>query len=189
MHAILRINLTGVALSGRNLSMPSPATETRRIMRHWRAASAEDLAAGLSWYSRASDLADALSAGTDGYVSYATACGVIAALSPRCQWASNVRGAARMVNAFDAGLDQPVVAGTRANRDKAWRILTSGDDPLSILGGPKVRAFYRNIAGDTDAVTVDVWAARAAEGRDNPSAPTGKRYDRLADAYRRAATL
>jgi hypothetical protein len=45
--------------------------------------------------------------------------------------------------------------------DKAVDCL-GADDPLTILNGPKERAFYRNIIGDADAVTVDVWMARVA---------------------------
>lgn len=33
---------------------------------------------------------------------------------------------------------------------------------MSVLSGPKVRAFYRALMGDRDAAVVDVWVARAA---------------------------
>lgn len=91
-----------------------------------------------------------------------------------------------MIDAAEAGQPEPIVAGLPANRAKAWRI-ANGADPALVLGGPKVRAFFANITGDHDAVTVDVWAARAAEGRDNPNGPTGGRYAAIADAYRLAA--
>jgi hypothetical protein len=75
-----------------------------------------------------------------------------------------------MVLAAAAGELEPVVNGTLANRAKAWRI-ACGEDPDAVLSGPKVRAFFANIMGDVDAVTIDVWAARAAEGRRNDNAP------------------
>lgn len=162
--------------------------EHTRILRHWRAATAEDLANGLAWYDRAADVAAALAAGTDGRVTPAQAAGVIAALSPRCGWSANVRAAATMIDAYVAGQDQPVVAGLGANRAKAWRVLTT-PDPLTVLRGPKVRAFYANITGDCNAVTVDVWAAAAATGSKSDDAPRGRHYEHLADAYRRAASL
>jgi hypothetical protein len=77
------------------------------------------------------------------------------------------------------------VNGTLANRAKAWRI-ACGEDPDAVLSGPKVRAFFANIMGDVDAVTMDVWAARAAEGRRNENAPVRRRYRLLAESYRRA---
>jgi hypothetical protein len=162
------------------------AAMVARILRHWNDATAADLADGLSWYSRANDLAAALSAGAP--ISRAQAAGVIAALSPRNAWSSNVQGATAMVAAYAALEAEPTVAGTNANRVKAWAILNHAGDPLDILGGPKVRAFYANIMGDLEAVTVDVWAARAAEGHDNPNAPAGNRYKRIAAAYREAAS-
>jgi hypothetical protein len=64
---------------------------------------------------------------------------------------------------------------------------------LSVLNGPKVRAFYSNIMGDTDAVTVDTWAVRVATGRTGKHAEwtigTKRRYAAVADAYRRAAVI
>jgi hypothetical protein len=44
---------------------------------------------------------------------------------------------------------------------KAQRIYR-GERPSSVLSGPKVRAFYRALLGDTTAAVVDVWVARAA---------------------------
>lgn len=146
-------------------------------------ATAADLANGLAWYDRARSQAESMAA--EHGLSVAHCAGVIAALSPRCQWATNVAAARRMVSAAVSGELEPVAAGTLANRTKAWRI-ARGEDPELVLSGPKVRAFYANIMGDHDAVTVDVWAARAAEGRDHPHAPVKRRYRLLAESYRRA---
>lgn len=159
----------------------------RRLLRAWDQATAEDLAAGLSWFARSADLAESLSAGTN--LTPAQCSGIIAALSPRCGWSANVRGAVAMVAAATSGASEPVVAGTRANRRKGWAIAT-GADPSAVLSGPKVSAFWANLCGDLDAVTVDVWAARAAEGpRFKDRAPDGSRYARIADAYRAAAAV
>lgn len=148
------------------------------------AATAQDLADGLAWYDRARREAERMS---DAYgLSVAHCAGVVAALSPRCQWASNIRSAERMIGAAAAGETEPRVNGTLANRAKAWRI-ACGEDPDTVLSGPKVRAFFANIMGDVDAVTVDAWAARAAEGWDNPNAPVRRRYELCAEAFRRAA--
>lgn len=164
--------------------MSEIATMARRLRRLYDAASAADLAAGLDWYDRAEREATALAAGTS--LTPASAAGVIAALSPRVQWRPNLDGAAAMIGAAVAGDAEPIVAGLPNNRAKAWRI-ANGADPATVLGGPKVCSFWANITGDHDAVTVDVWAARAAEGSENPQPPSGGRYARIAEAYRRAA--
>jgi hypothetical protein len=160
---------------------------TKRVLRHWRRASAAELAEGMAWYARAGELADALSAGAP--ITRAQACGVIAALSPRQQWVTNVTGAVALVDAYARGESDPPSVGLGLSRSRAWAILHHPGDPLDVLGGPKVRAFYANIMGDAHAVTVDVWAARAAEGRRDDRAPTRGRYRRIADAYRAAADI
>jgi hypothetical protein len=147
------------------------------------AATAKDLADGLAWYDRARAMAEEMSAGSG--LSARHCAGVIAALSPRCQWATNVEAARRMISAAVAGQPEPVVAGTLANRAKAWRI-ARGEEPDAVLSGPKVRAFYANIMGDLESVTIDVWTARAVEGRDHPHAPVRRRYELCAQAFRRA---
>jgi hypothetical protein len=147
-------------------------------------ATAEDLASGLGWYDRARAMAEEMSA--EYGLSVAHCAGVIAALSPRCQWATNVAAARKMIAAAVAGEEMPVTAGIMSNRRKAWRI-ACGEDPDAVLSGPKVRAFFANIMGDKRTVTVDVWAARAAEGRDDPRAPVRRRYRLLVEVYRHVA--
>lgn len=164
------------------------AAMTMRVLAHWDTASALDLAEGLAWYNAACSLADEL-AERFGYSRRQTA-GVIAALSPRTRWSTNASSARSMVlAAYADSVSMPRLPGYSANREKAWAILHTDDDPLTILGGPKVRAFYANILGNTDAVTVDIWAARAAEGHhfDAARAIVGRRYDDLVLAYQLAA--
>ena len=148
----------------------------RRILAHYADCSAADLASGLGWYGRALEGAHALLPNDPS-----RAAGVIAALSPRCHWSTNVGWAASVVEAAESGDRCPEVH-TRAMRALAWRI-ARGERPLDVLNGPKVRAFYANITGDLERVTIDVWAARAAEGAAVPKdkngvdiAPSGRRY-------------
>lgn len=154
------------------------------ILAWYKQATAADLREGLEWYNRAERHAAALAAGTEFTVRETAA--VIAALSPRVSWPGNADGARLMVTAATgARRNPPTVAGFPANRDKAWRILHH-EDPADVLGGPKVTSFFANITGDLDAVTVDVWAARAAGMED---ALTPKRYEQIADAFREVAKL
>lgn len=173
-------------------SLPTQTTMVRRITRAYRSASTADRAAGLGWYDAAQrEAAQIWPERPD------LAAGVLAALSPRCQWSTNVAWSYAVVTAARAGGQCPPVS-TTANRATAWAIATTGADPLQHLGkvshtgrvtsGHKVRAFYRNITGDHGAVTVDVWAYRAATGRDVEY--IGARdYALISAAYVRAAQI
>lgn len=105
----------------------------------------------------------------------ATSAGVIAALSPRIQWATNVNGADHILGGGDTG------PGFNRNVEKACRI-RDGERPLSVLGGPKVTAFYRSIMGDENAAVIDVWMWRAMG-----VAPGDLSYEEAAEVLRRAA--
>lgn len=152
-----------------------------RILAAYDAADRTATAEGLAWYSRAESTMSTM-ARVHG-VSRETAAGVTAALSPRTPWARNLVIADAVLSAARHGESAPSV-GTRANVAKAWAI-ANGADPDSILGGPKVTAFYANLTGDHDRVTVDVWAARAAGA--NPDRLTDRRRRELREAYRQAA--
>lgn len=158
----------------------------RRIVRAFRAASAADLAAGLGWYATAWAVAQELDPRNPE-----RAAGVIAALSPRCQWSTNIVWARAVLAAADAGAPCPNVH-TTAMRAQAYRI-ARGESALAVLNGPKVRAFYANIVGDVDAVTVDVWAVRVATGLTGKDAErmisTPSKYARVAQCYREAARI
>lgn len=165
----------------------------RRIVRAFRAASADDLARGLGWYAQAyreSVRIDPLNP--------ARAAGVIAALSPRNQWSNNVKQAAAVIACADAGLPCPVL-GLGANTRTAWEIAT-GTEPLDALGtlsrtgrvmsGMKVRSFFLNIMGDTDSVTCDVWAAKVATGHASEALVKSPRgYATVVAAFQAAAKI
>lgn len=147
--------------------------------------SAADRAAGLAWYGRAADAAADLAARHG--LPPDQAAGIIAALSPRVRWQANLRAADAVAAAATRGDSQPPrVSALPGSVLKAWRI-ARGNPAGSVLAGPKVRAFWRNITGDRRAVTVDVWASRAAHGRYDAPVPEKWLYDRLARAYTAAA--
>lgn len=154
---------------------------TARILEWYAGADDDAQRYGAEWYADARRIARRLA--REHGTTERTAAGVIAALSPRQKWSANVRAAGVVLEAHRLGLDLPAV-GLRRNVLKAWRI-AAGERPLDVLGGPKVRAFYRNLTGDLSAVTVDVWAARAAGADPNKLAEPA--YRKVADAYRTAA--
>lgn len=126
---------------------------TRNITKAYRLSTPQDRADGMHWY----DDARAFAAILDSDV--ARAAGIIAALSPNQSWPVNRRMAAEF---YDGRRN----VHTTNNVNKALAIL-GGAEPLSVLGGPKVRAFYANIMGldSAEAVTIDRHAIMVCEGR------------------------
>lgn len=138
--------------------------------------------AGRAWYPRACETVAALGA-RYGLAAEAAA-GIVAALSPRCAWSDNLRRAERVAEAAALGDDAPPAVGFSDATRKAWRI-AQGEAAAEVLGGPKVCAFARALAGDRSAVVIDTWAALAAYGERRPV--TAARYREVSDAYETAA--
>lgn len=148
----------------------------------WAASTPADLAEGLEWYRKARAEGRALGRTLHCGV------GVIAALSPMQAWDVNIDLANRLAELHAAGEPMPTSGyGFRANAAKAWAIL-DGARPLDILGGDKVRSFYRNMLGCSHSVTVDRWAVRIALGdpSHNGKVPNGE-YEPMAQAFRNVA--
>ena len=84
---------------------------------------------------------------------------IVAALSPRCRWKDNIRLAA----SFIAQGNGKALAVFTDSKAKAARIL-AGEHPLTVLGGPKTKAFYANLLNPAcaDCNCVDTWMVRAA---------------------------
>lgn len=157
--------------------LPTMRTLTRRILATWQRATSSDIEAGARWYGEAESLVTELASDT---VTREQAAAVVAHLSPRTTWTRNVAGAAALVRHGERG---PGIMA--ANHDRAAAALTH-PDPESTFGGPKTLRFFRNILGDSEAVTVDVWAARVA-GVSEKSLSRKGIYDAVEHAYRRAA--
>lgn len=153
-------------------------------------ASVAEVLEGLQWYTRASDAAQVIA---ENYLDgrYNAAAGIIAALSPNNRWERNVKDAEKLAKVFASGgdLDEVKVSSYGANKVKAISIL-SGNDPLDVLGGHKVRAFYRCIIGE-DAVCVDghaysIWLGERVATSSTPKI-SDKLYNQIAEDYRIAA--
>lgn len=96
--------------------------------------------------------------------------GVIAVLSPRQSWRRNKDLAHLMCELYHAGApcpDESQLGCFSANIDKAWNILHADlrETPIfNWVRGPKVTAFYHNIMGDPNAITLDTHALNAWYG-------------------------
>lgn len=145
------------------------------LLEAWGLVPAEAKTAQLNggWYRESRRVARALARKHECTLS--TAAGVIAALSPRIRWNTNVQGADFILGGGNEG------PGFNTNVEKACRI-RDGERPLTVLGGPKVTAFYRAIMGDKDAAVIDVWMWRAMG-----AAPGTMKYEEAEAALRAAA--
>lgn len=156
----------------------------QNITRCFRKASQADTLSGMDWYARARRLATDLDPQNP-----ARAAGVIAALSPMMSWPMNVRQAKNVYSGIGA-------KGLLKNVAKAHAI-HAGAEPLSILGGEKVRSFFLNIVFPENGtpVTVDRHAIDIACGKvqsdsERALAIRGKKgYQNIAAMYRRAAEI
>lgn len=137
----------------------------------------EDAKEGHDWYWESRRFARQLSREHD--VTMAQSAGVIAGMSPNTGWKANKT----MARAIVSGSGRP---GFKKNVAKCERIL-AGERPLSVLTGPKVRAFYRAIMGDETAAVIDIWMLRAAGWPRDTISPS--QYERVASALREAASL
>lgn len=146
----------------------------------------------LSWYERGGEFCHSID--RDNSLPAGTTAGVVAALSPLNHWQIQVDYTPGIISrachliARDVRPHDAITLSFFSNKDKAARIL-QGEAPLVVLGGDKVRSFYRNLTGDDDAVTIDRhaieiagWTGAKHDNRDN-----NKNYARIAFAFRAAA--
>lgn len=155
----------------------------RHILAVYRNATANNLRSGLSWYMDAHLFARILDpANID------RAAGVIAAMSPMMSWETNKKAAERAYHYKSAdGL------GLSRNVAKANQIL-GGADPLDVLGGNKVRAFFATIVDpqcDADPVidrhAYDIAVGQVTDDKERGTLSRKGRYHDFGLCYRLAA--
>jgi hypothetical protein len=145
---------------------------------------------GLSWYGRAQSVASRL-ANQYGY-DVSTIAGVISALSPNNRWERNVIDTEALVKVYTHGGDVDTLKVCTFSKNKAKAIaILQGADPLDVLGGRKVRAFYQCIVGQ-DAVCVDghaysIWLGQRVTTNKTPKI-SDKLYDKISEDYRIATS-
>ena len=164
--------------------MPREHVITNRAVKQYHAADPAVRQAGMRWYSLAErQMRDIAREGPVGFGSNRAAA-VFAALSPRTQWAVNLRGAYSFAKFAQLGLPEPPPMGLFHSRAKAWAIAQLEVHPSRVLAGPKVTRFWKNLSGDPDPVTVDIWMARAV-GVDEDK--ISRDYSMIERAYQKAA--
>lgn len=149
-----------------------------KYSRHFRAliadrSTAHHMESAATWYPIAQGVAQEI-ADTMGTSLEVGAC-VISAFSPRELWDSNVSKAWKFANGND-------VPGLSNNMLMANMSTVKGFDAFN---GQKTNLFARAIAGDTEAVVVDVWMMRAA--RLHTDSPNKTQYAEISRAVTNVA--
>lgn len=154
------------------------------IVRVYNLATGPDMREGLNWYTDAHQFAKSLGP-------LRMSAGVIAALSPLQHWDVNMTFAQLVMGRRDA-----TGCGLYRNVDKANRIM-AGENPLSVLGGDKVRSFYQTIVHPhsqravacVDRHAYDIAVGAVTNDRERRTLERKGRYALFADCYREAAIL
>lgn len=163
--------------------------QVSNVLAVYNGASAHALREGLSWYLDAHNFAKIMGGGRPHH--HARNAGIIAALSPMNGWDNNKRKAAQLVSQRGNGEG----CGLKKNVAKAIAIY-NGADPLDVLGGDKVRAFYATILDPTADIipVIDRHAFDIAVGERTDEKRRGILsrkgvYNEFANVYREAARI
>ena len=131
-------------------------------------ATARQIEEASTWYRDAEEVAEEVARNLNTTLEVGAS--VVSSFSPRERWATNVAKAI----SFSLGHE---VRGLPNNLKMAQASLELGFDALK---GAKTNAFARAIAGDPDAVVIDVWMMRAAQMQSD--APNQSQYIELSKA-------
>lgn len=159
----------------------------RRLLRLYRNAPEWAIVEGALWYANAAHKLREIAERRD--FPFPIVAAVCAALSPRCPWEKNLSDVEEILYAARhiAGVNSATVTTYHANRWKAYSIAVDLD--VSFLSGSKVTAFYRNLMGDYDALTLDTHAINAWRGKRTPRATRPEMRQAREDYHRAAARL
>jgi len=135
-------------------------------------ATLDQLTAAQEWYEEARDLAVDMT--ELGDITFDQACCIIATYSIKQRWERNEELALRFAQG-ERGL--PAMGAVNRIADNVMAF----DDPYAALNGQKTNAFAHNIAGDLEAVTIDVWMLKASEV-DHKKSPSRKLYIEISES-------
>lgn len=158
------------------------------ILRVWNAATPAEIDEGKEWYAEAAKFCErAAQTSHVPYIDKVGCAGALAALSPCLPWEANKDSLLELIH------EDTAYRQSAANVQKAKRIL-NGEEPLDVLGGLKVRAFYTCIV---DHRTIQVCVDRHAKsicygyhlGGAALAGTNGEAYYDFEVAYQRAAKV
>lgn len=159
----------------------------RNIIDTYNRASESSIIEGTTWYTDAHSIALQVSelCGSDDV---RIGAGILAALSPQMDWGENIAEALKFASLGYS------TKQTGANNMKAKRI-REGEDPIEVLGGKKVVAFYHAILepfGDfmpvVDRHALDIYRGKLISKRDRNRAMSNPRViNRIQTSYKLAS--
>lgn len=161
--------------------LPDHATMAANLAATLADATRAEQDTGLAWYDTAHTFTIGLADRYDLPLEHAA--GIIAALSPGCDWERNLTLADTMAATGDCR--HPF-----GNAIRKARAIWTGALPSETLGGDKVRNFFCNILapGCIGPVTIDRHAVSVLVGHKVEGLPSRKGYyERCAKVYREAA--
>ena len=145
--------------------VPSYAARFRDLL---MTATLAQMEAAATWYAEAQEVAEDVAEILGVSLEHGAA--IVSAFSPRERWSTNIAKAYAFANG------KPVT-GLSNNLKMANDAKANGFDALK---GLKTNAFARAIAGDNNAVVIDVWMCRAANAATD--SPSKGLYNTLSDA-------
>lgn len=146
----------------------------KNLLRIYESASREAVIGGMTWYDEAQDIVQKIAKSFRESPRIIAA--TIAVTSPMKRWDINIRDAKTIIEHVRNGeLDESniPVSGLRFNTRKAIQILR-GEPIEEHLKGPKVNAFFENLLGNYEIITVDshsIWAWLGSEQRGSVKFP------------------
>lgn len=171
--------------------LPEHTRMKRNILAIYDAAREEHVAEGKIWYQGALETARNIAVGTP----YTTEqiVGIMAIISGKLYWYHNEVYPRYIVDNYSKGIPvtewkTPEGKGlyvTMKVREQCVAIL-EGEDPRVFLG-QKTAAFFANILGNQDVVTVDRWAMRVAVLDEKVKSATRAASRKIGEAYMEAA--
>lgn len=144
----------------RTVTKTTDAKIIENLRTYIQAATAQEIAAGLSWYKEAQEFTEqtAKKYSLDPY----RVAGVISALSPNNKWERNKLDALTVVKAHLAGIgpESVKVCTYNANKAKAFEIIRGNTEITA--KSPKTHSFAMNVGlNSPEHITVDKWHLRA----------------------------
>lgn len=157
---------------------------TRRATTIYRQATKQQLERGANWYPEAHRVAR--NQASEYGVTIEVASGVLASLSPRLGWGPTVMLAERMLHSRGT-----LNRGALSRSLQHARAIYSGTDPLTVLRGPKTRAFYMAIltSGESGDPVIDRHAWDMLVGKRGTRAPNLGQYRAASECMKRAGKI
>lgn len=193
--SVIRARVDVKSPHGTGPERPDPA-HVRRILAAYDSATAEQLAAGASWYADCRAICQSIADDTNIPLTIVVA--VLAHTSANMGIDDNINATRLVCEAYRdnpaASLPSVHTPDVMGKVDLALRDsdITTLEFTRTVKGtrtrSQKVRSFFRCVLGDPTYVAIDIWATRVAVGSNAPNRqPDSRAYRRIENAYRVAA--